>query len=318
MKSLICAFAIKSDGSARTLDGPDAALEAGEWKWLHFERTATETERWLRASGDLPGAIIDGLLSSETSPRFAQDDDGFLIILRGINLNSGANPHQMISLRIFAKPGLVVTLRRDQIFAIQDIRTAYESGTGPEAPLDFVEAALNGLTRRIADTVGDLEDQLDELEEEATVSADEDLRQKLIALRRQIVPIRRYVMPQREALLLLARDSRLMDDAHRDRMMFSTNETTRLVEALDALRERAGLLQEQIASELAETMNRNTYSLSIIAAIFLPLGFLTGLLGINVGGMPGIENPWAFWIVVLLCVANAGLVVWLLRRARLI
>ena len=42
------------------------------------------------------------------------------------------------------------------------------------------------------------------------------------------------------------------------------------------------------------------YVLSVIAAVFLPLGFLTGLLGINVGGMPGADNAAAFWLVCLI------------------
>jgi zinc transporter len=56
-------------------------------------------------------------------------------------------------------------------------------------------------------------------------------------------------------------------------------------------------------------MNRAMYTLSIVAAIFLPLGLLTGLLGINVGGMPGTENPWAFVIVTVLLIALAILLV---------
>jgi zinc transporter len=48
------------------------------------------------------------------------------------------------------------------------------------------------------------------------------------------------------------------------------------------------------------------YMLSVLAAIFLPLGFLTGLLGINVGGFPGAENPWAFLLFLLFL---AGIVV---------
>ena len=39
------------------------------------------------------------------------------------------------------------------------------------------------------------------------------------------------------------------------------------------------------------------------ATIFLPLGFFTGLMGINVGGMPGVEDTDAFWIVVAFCIA---------------
>ena len=40
---------------------------------------------------------------------------------------------------------------------------------------------------------------------------------------------------------------------------------------------------------------------TVVAVIFLPLGFLTGLLGINVAGMPGTEDSRAFWMVVVLC-----------------
>ena len=43
-------------------------------------------------------------------------------------------------------------------------------------------------------------------------------------------------------------------------------------------------------------LNKNTYILSVIASIFLPLGFLTGLLGINIEGIPGATNQSAFYI----------------------
>ena len=58
-------------------------------------------------------------------------------------------------------------------------------------------------------------------------------------------------------------------------------------------------------------MNKAMYVLSIVAAIFLPLGLLTGLLGINVGGILGTENNWAFTAVTVALIAVAiGLVVW--------
>jgi zinc transporter len=58
------------------------------------------------------------------------------------------------------------------------------------------------------------------------------------------------------------------------------------------------------------------YVLSIVAAVFLPLGFLTGLLGINVGGIPFAENPWGFLAVVvaLLGVVALELLVFRWRR----
>ncbi len=73
-------------------------------------------------------------------------------------------------------------------------------------------------------------------------------------------------------------------------------------------------MHDQIAARLAEQMNRNIYVLSVIAAIFLPLEFLTGLLGVNVAGIPGQENPWSFIFVVVGLAGLAALILLTFRR----
>ena len=45
-------------------------------------------------------------------------------------------------------------------------------------------------------------------------------------------------------------------------------------------------------------MNARMYVLSVVAVVFLPLGFLTGLVGVNLGGIPGIENSQGFIIFI--------------------
>ena len=85
----------------------------------------------------------------------------------------------------------------------------------------------------------------------------------------------------------------------------------RHIEDLDAVRERAAVTQEELLSRLSDQINTRMYVLSVVAAIFLPLGFLTGLLGINVGGIPGTENPWAFLIFLLfIIVIFVGQMLW--------
>jgi zinc transporter len=68
----------------------------------------------------------------------------------------------------------------------------------------------------------------------------------------------------------------------------------RYVEDLDSARERAAVTQEELVNRVSEQINSRTYVLSVAAAIFLPLGFLTGLFGINVGGIALAENPSGF------------------------
>ncbi len=82
------------------------------------------------------------------------------------------------------------------------------------------------------------------------------------------------------------------------------------------MRERAVVAQDQLTSHLAEELNSRMYVLSLVAAIFLPLGFLTGLLGINVGGIPGAENPGSFGIFVVGLVVLVALELWYFRRRR--
>ena len=76
------------------------------------------------------------------------------------------------------------------------------------------------------------------------------------------------------------------------------------------------MAQEELTQKLTEQTERRMYVLAIITSVFLPLGFLTGLLGINVGGMPGTDDPLAFWIVCLLAVIVSVVTLWVLRRMR--
>ncbi|MGH7787421.1 MAG: CorA family divalent cation transporter, partial [Candidatus Binatia bacterium] len=89
------------------------------------------------------------------------------------------------------------------------------------------------------------------------------------------------------------------------------------VEDLDALRERAAVANDEIRNRAADETNRRMYIMALVAAIFLPLGLITGLLGINVGGLPGVNYEWGFWIVSGLLVAVGILTAILLRLKRL-
>ena len=86
---------------------------------------------------------------------------------------------------------------------------------------------------------------------------------------------------------------------------------------LDLLYERGRSLQEEIASRLGEATNRNLYVLSIVTTIFLPMTLITGLFGINVGGMPWLENHLGFWWVVFGMFATAIVTFLILHWRRL-
>ena len=92
---------------------------------------------------------------------------------------------------------------------------------------------------------------------------------------------------------------------------------TRYVEDMDALRDRGAVVQDELRNRISEDMNRTMYVLTVVAAVLLPLSFITGLLGINVDGMPGAKDaPTAFWLVSGGLVLIAVIQLWLFKRLR--
>jgi zinc transporter len=150
----------------------------------------------------------------------------------------------------------------------------------------------------MSDVIRHTEDAVDNLEEVGQRLADQTFRRRLGQVRRRIVKLRRYLSPQRDALAQLAKlDAGWFTGRHRERLVDVTNQVIRYVEDLDAVRERAGFLQDEFDSRIAEGINRNMYHLSILAAVFLPLGLITSLFSMDIGGIPGALTSWPFWAV---------------------
>jgi zinc transporter len=97
----------------------------------------------------------------------------------------------------------------------------------------------------------------------------------------------------------------------------ATEEFGEVVNELDAIQERAKLLQEELAARNSEETNRNLFILSIVTTILLPITLITGIFGMNVAGLPGLEDPFAFWWVMLGMAVVALIALLLLHWKRL-
>lgn len=290
--------------------------ENGPPYWAHLDRSESVAQNWLVKESGLPTAALHAILAEETRPRMETfDGGGMLLILRGVNLNPGADPEDMITLRIWAEEKRVISLRRFRIMAVQDVRDLLEKGQGPSTVGSVVTQVIAGLLARMEPTIQALQEAIDDLEVETLEEEAPDIRQKLYGLRTQIVRLRRYVAPQRDALkqMLEAPPAWFAKD-DRNRLRHALDQVTRYVEALEAARDRTAVVQDEMANRIGEMANRRIYLLSVVAGIFLPLGLLTGLLGINVAGMPGAETPWAFWAVCGLLGLLMIFEIWLFKK----
>lgn len=316
-EGMVHALVLDGRGSARELDWS----ELPQWKpedgllWVHFDYSHSRASDWIKQQSGLDEIVADALLTEETRPRSTPIGDGLLLAMRGVNLNPNADPEDMVSIRMWLEKHRVVSTRRRRLLSVSDLRGQLLQGSGPANTAEILTELCDLMVWRMSSTVEQAEERIDDLEEQVLSAESHLLRAELAATRRQTIMLRRYLAPQRDALTRLAtekvswlnEDSRLKLREVNDRLI-------RHLEDLDAVRERAAVTQEELASRLAEQLNNRMYVLSIVAALFLPLGFLTGLLGINVGGIPGADEPTAFLIFVVVLAGIIAGQFWIFRK----
>lgn len=313
---LLYGYNFTHDGKLEAIPDIDA-IETHKSSWLHFDYSQVETKAWLEDESQLSPVVVQALLSGETRPRATIVNEGLLISLRGVNLSPNSNPEDMVSIRLWVEKDRVISTRRRRLLSVSDIVNDIELGIGPTTPAQLVVSITERLMARMTDTINDLEENVSTIEENVLTNKSYSERGELADLRRQIIALRRYLSPQRDAMLQLQSDKiSIFTNEDKIRIREVTDQLIRFVEELDSVRDRAAVTQEEISNRLNEQMNNRMFMLSIVAAIFLPLGFLTGLLGINVGGIPGADNANAFSIFVVFLFVVVGLQLWLFKKKK--
>ena len=297
-QAVIWNYRLDGKGGGRQQDEyPDMQVGEGNFDWLHLSSDDPGAVEYMRGMG-LGSKLIEPLSASETRPRMQLLEDGVLINLRGVNTNPGADPEDMVAIRIWFNEHIIVTGRKRtrRLLSIEDLRILIEEGKGPHHPGQFVAMLVEKLANRIGDVVDRIDEELTRVETEMDAGMDNvrQIQQRLSELRKQTATIRRYLAPQREALAELYRNGLHLGEDDRYSLRYQTDRITNYVEDLDLARERALVLHGELQNKIAEQQNSRTYLLSIVATIFLPLSFLTGVFGMNVAGLPGMENPEAF------------------------
>ena len=303
---LVFAFLLDGEGGARAIGWPQIEqwTPADGCLWIHLDRMHSHAQDWLINTSDVDATSCAALLDDETRPRaFEADTDQVVFLLRGVNLNAGADPHDLISMRIWADENRLISLRSRHFSAEDDVRKDFRDKQGPKNSMELLVDLSWHMLNHLEPVIIALDDSMSELENDLEDRDDYSGQHALSLVRRQTVNLRRYIAPQREAFSHLAKLKVTwlhLNDSSTWREC--SNILQHCLEDLDSIRERAAILQDNINNRIARTTNRASLLMSVIAAFFLPLTFVTGLLGINVDGIPGAHTPSAFIIV---CVALA-------------
>ena len=314
-------FALLLDGKGGATELSSA--EADAWSendgvlWVDCDQNKKKGREWLARESNASKNVIDILLAGETRPRAINEDDGVVVILRGINMNPGAVPDDMVAVRIWLEKNRIITSHRRKMLSVADVRETLSQGKGPRSVGDFLITLTSCLSGRIGAAIDNIEQMVEAVESEIEAGDIGKLRTTLGIVRRQGAAIRRYVAPQRDALERLVRShGDILSDKETYELREESDRLTRQVEDLDLAREHALVTQEELMNRVAQEQNSRMYLLSVVAAIFLPMTFITGLFGMNVAGLPGTDNPYGFiYSAIIMLISGVALIAYATYRA---
>jgi zinc transporter len=201
------------------------------------------------------------------------------------------------------------------ITALRDIRTAFDKGKGPQRTGDLLALIGEKLVRDLEPVLDSMDEEVDELDEMIFHGDASEVRERLKLLRRRSVQLRRYLAPQRDALNRIEHDDApWLIERDKLRLREVIDKLMRFIEYLDAIRDRTGILHDDLSTVISERIARNSNRLAALAALLLPPSVVAGLFGMNVGGIPGVNDTWAFIVIVAFVTITSIATLWALRR----
>ncbi len=307
---------VAGDGPVRRLSVEEAAHYRGPgFLWLHLEGRDEGDLAFIRAQPDIPDVAAGALVATETRPRCDRIDEGAIVNLRGPGETDPKDSDRLVSIRLWLTKGKVTSLSRRHLGATDEVARKMEAGKIQDSG-DLVAAFAWAISTQLDPEVSALGDTLDDVESDLEPNFLYRLRRDITNVRSAAISFRRFVAPDRDALRTLAGlDFDWLAEDDRLHIVEAADRFARMAEELEAVRERAALLHEQITDLRAEQTDQRALYISVVAFIFLPLTFVTGLLGMNVQGIPYAHSPWSFWGVVIFCAA-VGIAVLLWFRWR--
>lgn len=285
--------------------------------WLHMECDEKETGEWLYEQRDIADGVIEGLLAEDTRPRMTAYPDGYPINLRGINTEEGGDAHDMISIRMFVQKHRIVSTSKRYLHAEDELAELLRTEDAPEDAGGFLLALLELLVDRAESCIIELKEDVYDLEYKIIDESDTNQRRHLNEIRRKVITFSRFFSPQKDAAVKLANIREKMFTPHQIQgIKECINKLSKIIEDLDAIDNRCYVLQDEIAAITNDKINKKMYFISVMATVFLPLTFLTGLLGVNLGGIPGASSDRGFFNFLLILSAVLVLQIIILIKSK--
>jgi zinc transporter len=288
---------IDCEATIRWLNEPKA--EASEFVWLHLSLSNAAAERWMRESLDLSESFFESLRENTGSTRLELEGDALIASIHDVLLNTSFDSANISTVTIWMEPRLVVSARLRPLRSVDRLRAAIKSGRPLRSSAELLAQLLREQAQVLVDIVRQSTAQVDNVEDTLLANRVSVSRGELSGQRRSLVRLQRLLAPEPASLFrLLNRPPQWLSEDDLGDLRHAAEELSAAVADCAALTERIKLLQEELTATVEEQTNRTLFILTVVTVLALPINVVTGLLGMNVGGIPLQQYSHGFALVV--------------------
>ncbi|MEP7359371.1 MAG: magnesium/cobalt transporter CorA [Anaerolineales bacterium] len=324
MPSSLPRLLIWQNGAIRTDFQPEALREAVHdphaLVWLDIAGPDGPVEATLRDVFGLSPITIQSLREPKARARFVEQAGYFSLVVHGMAFDSQANTASTPKLDIIIGKSFIITAHAEPLAWLDELFAA--AGRDGELLLAqgmafLLHALLDALVDSYFPVLDDLDDIIDDLEDVTVNSTSNEVQVRIFRIKRALAQMRRVISPQVEVANALAmRGGKLIPAEAQPYFAEVHDHLIRAFEVLDSYRDLMSGILDVYLTSVSNRVNAVMKQLAIIATIFLPLTFITGVFGQNFGHLPQVEHDTGLWFWGVL--AFMGMVtlvqVWLFRK----
>jgi magnesium transporter len=198
-------------------------------------------------------------------------------------------------------PGFVISYQEKKGDVFDPIRTRIKECKGRIRSMgaDYLAYALmDAIVDNYFSVLDKRADEIDRMEEEIMTHPDQFISQRIHTLKRDMIHLRKHIGPVREMILNLQRnESPLIQKKISIYLRDVYDHTIQLLDTVDTFKDLLSGIHDSYLSAMSNKMNEVMKTLTIFAAIFIPLTFIAGIYGMNFEYMPELQWKYGYFII---------------------
>jgi magnesium transporter len=294
-----CHVVDRAGAGARSLDraGLEQQLEQGVF-WLDLPRPGDDDLALLEDVLDLHPLAIEDSAHFGQRPKLEAYDSFAFVVLYG----HAPDEDLLVEVHCYVSERFLVTVHRDDAPALEELHRAYRlRAEVPEDAVELLHRVADALVDSFFPVLGQFDDRLELIEDSLVASPKSEHLRDVFTMRRRLAGLRRVLGPQRDLMGRLSSGTAALPGltAEHERYFRDVyDHLIRLSELIESAREVMASTIDIYLSASSQRMNAVMKQLAVIATIFLPLTFITGVFGQNFGWMVDhIDTWWAFLVL---------------------